>query len=265
MKYFHRTSVLPDAAIARAAAYFADRMSPTEEGARRRRFSSTRRELTRRHLDVPETEASEPLHADQGCSPHRREKGRLAQRLEHVDAHGGIVVVGRIEPWVNAIPVALDEPAQHTFSMIATGGGFPMLGIGQVYRGLDNSAAIVAAQVLDIVAATNAFACPSLVLTTYSDLYLGIAADHMSPGTATPPAGATERVDASPVNDGGGHLEVFDLQREATGATGTQTITLSVASTGIAVAYALKTLPPPLAPAITPDVAGAIGLVRIGV
>lgn len=159
----------------------------------------------------------------------------------------------------------LDEPAQHTFSMIATGGGFPMLGIGQVYRGLDNSAAIVAAQVLDIVAATNAFACPSLVLTTYSDLYLGIAADHMSPGTATPPAGATERVDASPVNDGGGHLEVFDLQREATGATGTQTITLSVASTGIAVAYALKTLPPPLAPAITPDVAGAIGLVRIGV
>ena len=40
MKYFHRTSVSPDAAIARAASYFSERMSPTEEGARRRRFSS---------------------------------------------------------------------------------------------------------------------------------------------------------------------------------------------------------------------------------
>lgn len=40
MKYFHRTSIAPDAVIARSAAYFADRMSPTEEGTRRRRFSS---------------------------------------------------------------------------------------------------------------------------------------------------------------------------------------------------------------------------------
>lgn len=40
MKYFHRTSVSPDVVVARAATYFSERMSPTEEGARRRRFSS---------------------------------------------------------------------------------------------------------------------------------------------------------------------------------------------------------------------------------
>ena len=40
MKYYHRTSVSPDAVIASAAAYFSERMSPTEEGARRRRYSS---------------------------------------------------------------------------------------------------------------------------------------------------------------------------------------------------------------------------------
>lgn len=40
MKYFHRTSVSPDAVIAKAATYFGVRMSPTEEGSRTRRFSS---------------------------------------------------------------------------------------------------------------------------------------------------------------------------------------------------------------------------------
>lgn len=40
MKYFHRTSVSPDQAIASAASYFGARMSPTEEGTRARRFSS---------------------------------------------------------------------------------------------------------------------------------------------------------------------------------------------------------------------------------
>jgi hypothetical protein len=41
MKYFHRTSVPPDAVIERAAAFFGGRMQPTEEGRRRRGFSST--------------------------------------------------------------------------------------------------------------------------------------------------------------------------------------------------------------------------------
>jgi hypothetical protein len=40
MKYFHRTSVSPDEAIAKAASFFATRMSPVAEGARRRRFTS---------------------------------------------------------------------------------------------------------------------------------------------------------------------------------------------------------------------------------
>jgi hypothetical protein len=40
MKYFHRTSVSPDAVVARAAAYFGDRMQTVEEGARRRAFTS---------------------------------------------------------------------------------------------------------------------------------------------------------------------------------------------------------------------------------
>ena len=40
MKYFHRTSVAPDDVVARAAQFFAARMSQTDEGRRRRSFSS---------------------------------------------------------------------------------------------------------------------------------------------------------------------------------------------------------------------------------
>lgn len=39
MKYFHRTSVSPDAAVAQAAAYFGARLAPVEEGRRHRRFA----------------------------------------------------------------------------------------------------------------------------------------------------------------------------------------------------------------------------------
>ena len=39
MKYFHRTSVLPDEVIARATAFFSGRLAPVEEGLRRRRFA----------------------------------------------------------------------------------------------------------------------------------------------------------------------------------------------------------------------------------
>ena len=41
MKYFHRTSILPDQVIARANAFFGARLAPTEETPRRRRFSGT--------------------------------------------------------------------------------------------------------------------------------------------------------------------------------------------------------------------------------
>jgi hypothetical protein len=45
MNYFHRTSVGPDTVMARAAAYFGSTMSPTEEGPRRRRYSSAQGQL----------------------------------------------------------------------------------------------------------------------------------------------------------------------------------------------------------------------------
>jgi hypothetical protein len=46
MKYFHRTSVAPDAAVARAAEYFGARLTPIEEAPRRRRFGGTLGQLT---------------------------------------------------------------------------------------------------------------------------------------------------------------------------------------------------------------------------
>ena len=46
MKYFHRTSVTPDAAVARAAEYFGAQLTPIEEAPRRRRFGGTLGQLT---------------------------------------------------------------------------------------------------------------------------------------------------------------------------------------------------------------------------
>ena len=46
MKYFHRTQVSPDAAMAQAAEFFGQRLGPSEEGARRRAFSSPLGQLT---------------------------------------------------------------------------------------------------------------------------------------------------------------------------------------------------------------------------
>ncbi|HXI21499.1 MAG TPA: hypothetical protein VNH46_10460 [Gemmatimonadales bacterium] len=41
MKYFHRTHLTPDAVMAQANAFFGQRLAPTEEAPRRRRFSGT--------------------------------------------------------------------------------------------------------------------------------------------------------------------------------------------------------------------------------
>jgi len=46
MKYFHRTSVTPDAAVARAAEFFGARLTPIEEAPRRRRFGGTLGQLS---------------------------------------------------------------------------------------------------------------------------------------------------------------------------------------------------------------------------
>jgi hypothetical protein len=39
LRYFHRTSVSPDAVLQSATAFFGARLTPVEEGARRRKFS----------------------------------------------------------------------------------------------------------------------------------------------------------------------------------------------------------------------------------
>ena len=46
MKYFHRTSITPDAAVARAAEFFGARLTPVEDAPRRRRFGGTLGQLT---------------------------------------------------------------------------------------------------------------------------------------------------------------------------------------------------------------------------
>ena len=46
MKYFHRTSVTPDATVVRAAEFFGARLTPIEEAPRRRRFGGTLGQLT---------------------------------------------------------------------------------------------------------------------------------------------------------------------------------------------------------------------------
>jgi len=157
--------------------------------------------------------------------------------------------------------VATDtEPASHTIATVGTtGAGIPVGGVLLVYRGLDTGAAQVGGAIVDVTAST-AFPCPSLTLAAYSDLYLGIAMN-TTVATYVPPAGATERFEAGTSVE----LEVFELLREATGATGTQTATASAAVSGLAAAIALRALPPLPAPAITPDVPGAIGFVTVGV
>ncbi len=46
MKYFHRTSVSPDAAVGRAAEFFGALLTPIEEAPRRRRFGGTLGQVT---------------------------------------------------------------------------------------------------------------------------------------------------------------------------------------------------------------------------
>ena len=41
MKYFHRTHLPPDEVLEQACAFFASRLTPVEEGPRRRRFAGT--------------------------------------------------------------------------------------------------------------------------------------------------------------------------------------------------------------------------------
>jgi hypothetical protein len=46
VKYFHRTSITPDQVMAQVVTYFGARMTPVEEGRRRRRFTSALGQLS---------------------------------------------------------------------------------------------------------------------------------------------------------------------------------------------------------------------------
>lgn len=181
----------------------------------------------------------------------------------------GWSVIGRFVSAGNKIVnvarrIATDaEPPSHLIPTVAAANNVG--GVLLVYRGLDAGAALVAGGIADVTASTN-FGCPSLALTSYSDLYLGIAFVSSASVAVTAPAGTTERFDAAEAPPGfTDQLEVFELLQEATGATGTKTATTAAAQTGLAAALLLAAVPPRLAPSITPDVPGAIGLVTVGV
>jgi hypothetical protein len=142
--------------------------------------------------------------------------------------------------------------------------GFPAAGLGlcAVWRNLDTGHAIVASASAAIAASTN-FACPTVNLAFYSDLFVGVAFVLTAAVNVTPPAGATERaeVQASAMT-----LEVFDRLREATGATGAQTATTAANQSGIAGSIALAANPlVGFGKSFTLDPPGGIGLPVEGV
>lgn len=159
--------------------------------------------------------------------------------------------------------VATDaEPPSHaiTVSGVTAAGGALL-----VYRGLDAGAALIAGAIADVSVSTN-FPCPTQTLTTYSDLYLGIVFVQSASVVVTQPGGTTERFDAAEAPTGApSEVEVFELLKEATGATGTQTATTAATQSGLAASVLLKTLPALPAAVIVPDIPGAIGLVTVGV
>src|SRR5262249_11170953 len=125
------------------------------------------------------------------------------------------------------------EPANYTFTMTGRNAGCPLVGVVQAYRGLDTAAALVASAVAHPDGAsgnTTSFGCPSVSLTTYSDLYLGLVADHSNTATTTVPTGTTRRFEATSTTNGNVHIAGFDLFKNAVCDTGAQTVTMSVAS-----------------------------------
>ncbi len=153
----------------------------------------------------------------------------------------GWSVLGRLATATRVVNVlrrvATDtEPASHTIVTVGTTGlTIATGGVLLVYRGLDVGAAPVSGGIVDVAASID-FACPSLTLAAYSDLYLGIAMN-ATVATFTPPAGGTERFEAlSNVA-----LEVFEVLKEAIGATGTQTATISAPSNAPASSAAMTT------------------------
>jgi hypothetical protein len=113
------------------------------------------------------------------------------------------------------------------------------IGLLAVYRNLNTGADVVDSD-SSAITASSSFACPSLDLVTYSDLYLGIVLVNTAATGVTAPAGCTERAEEQ---DSAMTLELFDLLAEDTGATGVQTATTAAPQTGIAASLALAADP----------------------
>jgi hypothetical protein len=78
MKYFHRTTVSPDAVIGQAAAFFAGRMEVLEERARRRCFAGT---LGRLSVTVQAEGGHYTLVTVETNQPGESELDKLAKRF----------------------------------------------------------------------------------------------------------------------------------------------------------------------------------------
>jgi len=87
MKYFHRSSVSPDTAVARAAEFFGARLTPTEEAPRRRRFGGTLGQLS---VSVQAEGGHYTLITLETDQPGESELDKLAKRfltVVHTMAH----------------------------------------------------------------------------------------------------------------------------------------------------------------------------------
>ena len=94
MKYFHRTSVSPDAVVARAVEFFSGRLTPAEELPRRRRYSGVLGDLS---VTVQAEGGHYTLVTVETNQPGESELDRLAKRFlgeVHQAAEPGHVLRG---------------------------------------------------------------------------------------------------------------------------------------------------------------------------
>jgi DNA-binding transcriptional ArsR family regulator len=78
VKYFHRTSVSPDAVMAQAVAFFSGRLTPAEEQSRRRRYSGILGDLS---VTVQAEGGHYTLVTVETNQPGESELDRLAKRF----------------------------------------------------------------------------------------------------------------------------------------------------------------------------------------
>lgn len=78
MKYFHRTTLSPDGVVAAAGAHFGARLTPTEEGRRRRRFAGALGDLV---VSVQPEGGHATLVTVETNQPGESELDRLAKRF----------------------------------------------------------------------------------------------------------------------------------------------------------------------------------------